>query len=456
MRLNKKTIEKIEPRAAELTSLPEKVLQFGTGVFLRAFVDYFIDQANRKSQFNGRVVMVASTKSGRVDSINSQDGLYTVLVQGIEKGETIDNTVIISSVSRAIAASDQWEEVLDIARSEDLELVISNTTEVGLQYDPEDRDYFNPPKSFPGKLALVLKARAEKFNYDQTKGLLIIPCELLDQNGERLKSILTKLMDDWRWEDDLKHWILEANTFCNSLVDRIVPGSCPSPESLGYSDELAISAEPYRLWAIDSDRGRLAELGLADADHGIIVCDDIEPYRLRKVRLLNGIHTAMVPVAILAGHTLVRDAMHDPEINDFVEKMLYDEILPTVNVEGAREFSDEVLDRFRNPFIDHELIRIMLHATMKMRVRVVPSILRYREIFGAAPEGLSRGLLSYLKFKRGSGDRNIDGVEIRDEPPDKMGPRVKALLDEGGIDGVLSSQELWGEDLSFLSKMAKD
>lgn len=447
--LSSKTISEIDGDVAKRLNYPEKVMQFGAGVFLRAFADYFIDQANRKGQFNGRVVAVTRKRSEINDRLNEQDGLYSLQIQGLRDGETINETRIISSLSRVLSAADQWDEVLTLAKSDDLEIVISNTTEVGLQYDDSDQDDLKPPKSFPGKLALVLKERAIHFDFDLSKGVVVLPCELLDNNGDLLKSYILRLASKWEWDEAIVNWITKANVFCNCLVDRIVPGPPLSMPDLPYEDNNLISAEPYTLWAIDSDGGRLEKLGLQNADPGIIVCDDIEPYRTRKIRILNGCHTTLVPVALLAGHKLVREAMQDPEMELFVNDLLYNEILPTLDVEGKEEFAKEVFDRFSNPFIDHQLIRIMLHATMKTRVRLLSSLVAYHDKFGKIPPNLLRGFQTYLKFKKDTGDRVIDGVEIRNEPPDSGGAEVREFL-KGDLDVLLRQTEIWGSDLSFL------
>ena len=447
--LSSKTISSIDDHVAIRQNLPEKVLQFGAGVFLRAFADYFIDQANRLGQFNGRVVAVARRRSETSDKLNAQDGLYSLQIQGLRRGETVNETRIISSLSRVLSAADQWNEVLSIARSEDLQVVISNTTEVGLQYDGSDQDDLEPPKSFPGKLALVLKERALHFNFDNSKGLVVLPCELLDNNGQLLKTYVLRLAAKWEWDDAIIDWIENANVFCNCLVDRIVPGKPLTKPELSYEDKNLISAEPYTLWAIDGDEGRLEKLGLADADPGIIVCDDIEPYRTRKIRILNGCHTTLVPVALLAGHKLVREAMQDPDMASFIKDLLHNEILPTLEVEGKDEFAREVFDRFSNPFIDHQLIRIMLHATMKTRVRLLSSLVAYHDKFDKIPPNLLQGFQAYLKFKRETGDREIDGIEIRNEPPDAGGEEVRQLL-KGDLDILLKRSDIWGSDISFL------
>ncbi len=298
----------IFPTAAML-AMPEKVLQFGTGGFLRGFCDYFIDQANRQGIFEGRVVMVGSTGSNRTQMLNEQGGLYTLRIQGIDNGDVIEQFHVVGSVSRVLAANEQWEEVLAFARDPQLEIIISNTTEVGIVFNPEDTHTGSAPATFPGKLTAVLYERAKAFSFDHAKGVVVLPCELIDNNGATLRDIVVQLADAWGLEEAFLDWLEAAVTFCNTLVDRIVPGA-PSPQDLDdiearlrFEDAMVTTAEVYRLWPIEADAKTRELLTFAAADHGVILTDNVRPYKERKVRILNRAHTASVPLAFMIGET---------------------------------------------------------------------------------------------------------------------------------------------------------
>jgi tagaturonate reductase len=444
---------------AEAAALPERVLQFGTGAFLRGFIDYFVEQANRAGVFNGRVVMVGSTGSGRADLLSRQDGLYTLQVRGRQDGALVDRATVIASVSRALSAREDWDAVLAFARSPELALVVSNTTETGITLDPEDRPDLNPPRSFPGKLTAVLFERAQTFDYDPSKGLIILPCELIEANGDTLRRTVQVQAERWGLGEAFAAWLGEANRFCNTLVDRIVPGTPDDPEdlyhTLGYRDALLTVAEPYRLWAIEGDADFRARFPLAGVDPGILIEDDITPYRERKVRLLNGAHTAMVPAALLCGLQTVNEAMQHPGVSRFIEGVMLDEIVPALDIDEAmaRSFARAVLDRFANPFIRHELVAITLQQTMKMKVRIVPSLLQYMRRRGEVPPLLAFGFAAFILYQHPD-HRSAEG------PPDEAEGYWRALwagvdLDDEEtlgqlVDAVCSDAGRWGERLDVL------
>lgn len=442
-----------------LLDLPEKAVQFGTGAFLRGFVDAVLDDANRRGQFGGRIVAIASTASGRERVLNQQDGLYTLSIQGIEGGADRHERRIVSSVSRALSAPDEWDAVLACARNPDLELVFSNTTEVGIALEADDEPETGPPRSFPGKLTRFLQERARAFDHDPMKGVTVIPCELIEENGERLCAIVLSLAARWNLGRAFVDWIETAVPFSNTLVDRIVPGT-PAPDrlaemqaTLGYRDALLTTCERYRLFAIEGDDEIRARLRFAEGLPGIVIADDIAPYRERKVRLLNGAHTAMVPVALLAGCETVLDAMEHERVGPFLRRLMLDEIAPGLDGPDALPFAYEVLERFRNPHIRHALFDITLQGTTKMRVRVVPSILRYAERTGHAPALLTLGLAAHLLFLRGElgARRRQGGATV---PPDDQGEKLRALWNAHGDDersvarAACADASLWGTDLS--------
>lgn len=446
-----------------LLDLPERAVQFGTGAFLRGFVEFFVDEANRRGTFGGRIVAVGSTGSGRDEVLTRQDGLYTLATQGIADGEARRDYRVVASLSRALSAAHEWDAVLACARNPWLELVFSNTTEVGIVLDEQDTPDAAPPRSFPGKLTRFLHERARTFAFSRDKGVVVLPCELVEGNGDRLRDIVLALAARWGLGRPFARWIEQAVPFCNTLVDRIVPGA-PAPddreaifESLGYRDELLTTCESYRLFAIEGDAVLRARLGFADADEGIVVTPDVSPYRERKVRLLNGAHTVMVPAAILAGCETVREAVTHDLVGRFLRRAQLEEILPTVEAPGAEAFARDVLDRFANPYILHALFDITLQGTMKFRVRVVPSMVRYAELFGRVPQALAFGFATYLIFMRGEAQdaRRRAGLPV---PADDQGGRVRALWDSldddsapalaGLVTTAAADTSLWGTDLT--------
>jgi tagaturonate reductase len=322
MKLSKRTIKEISPKIGlvipgeQSFALPEKVLQFGTGVLLRGLPDYFIDKANRQGVFNGRIVMVKSTAGGGADTFDEQDGLYTLCVKGIENGVTVEENIIHSVISRVLSATSQWNEILQCAANPDMQLIISNTTEVGIVLDAEDDLNAAPPRSFPAKLLAFLYKRYKIFNGDPAKGMVIIPTELIPGNGEELKAIIEKLARQNKLEYAFMGWLEKANFFCNSLVDRIVPGKLApamltkAESELGYTDDLMIMSEVYRLWAIESGNKKVKEiLSFSQADTGVVISINIDLFRELKLRLLNGAHTFSCGLAYLAGFPTVKEAM---------------------------------------------------------------------------------------------------------------------------------------------------
>src|SRR6266567_2499385 len=382
--------------------LPERAVQFGTGAFLRGFIEYFLDAANRQGVFNGTVVAVSSTGSGRDGVLNEQEGLYTLAIRGLEDGVPVQRYRVIASLSRALSARDEWPDVLAVARDPNIEIVFSNTTEVGIALDEDDLAEPGPPRSFPGKLTSFLYERARTFDYDVARGLTVVPCELVEDNGTRLREIVHTLAVQWALGSRFESWLDRAVVFCNTLVDRIVTGT-PALEDvkrlsdqLGYHDGLVTVCESYRLFAIEGDPSLRARLAFADPDEGVIITPGIVGYRDRKVRVLNGAHTIVVPTALLCGLETVREAVEDKRVGRFLKRAMFDEIVPSLSVPGGEEFAAAVLERFANPFIRHALIDITLQGTMKMRVRVVPSILGFYERTGQVPTGLAFGFAAYL------------------------------------------------------------
>ena len=444
--------------APSLLELPERAVQFGTGAFLRGFIEYFIDSANRSGSFDGRIVAIGSTGSGRDDVVNSQQGLYTLVTEGLENGRPVREFRLISSLSRALSASSDWKDVLELARNPDIALVFSNTTEVGIALDPDD-ELGEPPRSFPGKLTAFLYERARTFGYSAESGLDVIPCELIERNGDKLRGIVTELAERWNLGPQFQRWLASRVVFCNTLVDRIVPGT-PSAERreeleqlIGYRDELLTICEPYRLFAIECPAESRGSLRFADADPGIILTGDIEPYRLRKVRLLNGAHTLLAPVALQCGASTVSEAMADDLVGAYLRRTMYDDLVAALDAPNAGSFAREVVERFANPYLAHSLFDITLHGTTKMRVRVIPSILDFAAKEGRVPELIAFGFAAFLLFLRGDlqAERKAAGLAI---PVDGLAAKVRELWENSGDDApaavagkACGDEDLWGSDL---------
>jgi len=456
-----------------LLDLPEKVLQFGTGVLLRGLPDFLIDQANRQGIFNGRVVMVKSTEGGDAAAFARQQNLYTVCVRGVEDGQAISQDVVCAGISRVLVAKSQWAEVLAVAASPALQVVLSNTTEVGIVLDEADDVRATPPRSFPGKLLAVLLARYEAFAGAADKGLVIVPTELIPENGTKLRDILQTLAEQQTPDSGFLAWLATANTVCNSLVDRIVPGAPSAPaaaelaHTLGYDDELLTMSEVYRLWAIEGDERVREILSFEQADAGIIVQPDINQFRELKLRLLNGTHSLACGLAVLAGVGTVREAMEDDHLLTYIRNLMLADLLPGIpyplDEKVGQRFGMQVLDRFRNPAVEHRWLAITLNYSAKLRMRVVPDLLHYAQHFGAVPQYVALGFAAYLLFMRTTrhdGQRwygEAQGQEylIQDEQAgyfaDLWAHQSAASLPQI----VLSNHTLWGTDLTALSGFAE-
>jgi tagaturonate reductase len=372
-----------------MQSLPETILQFGAGNFLRAFADVFVHEANQSGQKIGRVVVVQSTDSNRAQRLNKQNGRYHVLTQGLENGQKIDKVLKVESISRALTAQNDWPEIVLFAQSPDLRYVFSNVTEVGLVLDPADRFTQQAPASFPAKLLWLLKARFEA----QQPGLTIIPCELIERNGDLLCSLILEQARLWGFGTDLQDWLVSENTWCNTLVDRIVSG-LPAVHPLLAEDQLLAMAEPYALWAIESPRGLAGFI-----EHPQIVqTRKVDPYQLRKVRILNGAHTALVIRAVPQGFETVREAVEDEAIRAWLQELIFEELCPVVDarVDQAQTFAKQVFDRFANPFLNHKLSDIALHHETKVRVRLVPTYHEFVDQFGRKPQLLHNLVQKHL------------------------------------------------------------
>lgn len=459
-------VQKPDPASFQL---PEKVLQFGTGVLLRGLTDSIIDNANRHGHFRGRIVVVKSTGTGDVKAFERQDSLYTVCIRGIEHGHKVSENKICSSISRVLSATDHWPEILDLANKESIQIIISNTTEVGIQA-VEEFIHTAPPRSYPGKLLAFLYTRYKACQGNPSGGLVIIPTELISDNGEKLKAIVTDLARFNQLEPAFFDWLEHHNRFCNSLVDRIVPGKPDGlaldqlQKYLGYEDELLLICEAYRLWAIEGPDDLAEVLTFAGASHGVVIAPSIEVFKELKLRLLNGTHTLCCGLAFLSGFDTVRDAMEDEDFSEFMETMMMAEITRAIPIplpEGAaREFGLKVLDRFRNPYLEHRWINITLQYTSKLKMRVVPML---QKLFAQAqkepaPEYMIRGFAAHILFMKPD---KWDGIQywgesrgihypIHDDHAAVYETCWKEADTHKVVRKILSDKSLWDTDLTLL------
>ncbi len=452
-------------------NLPEKVLQFGTGVLLRGLPDYYIDKANKEGIFNGRIVVVKSTGSD-VSEFDRQDCLYTHNICGIEKGAPVNYTVINAAISRVLPAATQWEAVLQCAENEQLQIVISNTTEVGIALIEEDI-HAAPPASFPGKLLAFLYRRFTAFNGAADKGLVIIPTELIVDNGTKLKDILLQLAYFNKLDDSFVNWLQQCNHFCSSLVDRIVPGKLTMAEkdalekSLGYTDDLMITSEPYSLWAIETADDKVkAILSFYKANDSIVIAPDITIYRELKLRLLNGAHTFSCGLAYLAGFDTVNAAMDNAGFARFIQALMQDEITPAItgnalSADAAAHFSAAVLDRFRNPYIGHKWLNITLQYSSKMAMRNIPVIVSYIQRLTKAPLHMALGFAAHILFMQCSeadgkyyGSRNGETYPVNDDNAAFYAAAWQQQDTNAVVKTILGNTALWKTDLTTLNGFA--
>lgn len=447
--LNKETAQK--------NIRPEKVIQFGEGNFLRAFVDWIIFNMNEKTDFNGSVVVVQPIEKGMIDMLNGQDCLYHVNLQGLDGGEPVNSLTKIDVISRALNAYTQNDEFMRLAEQPEMRFVISNTTEAGIAFDPSCKLTDKPASSYPGKLTQLLYHRYEYFKGDMTKGLIVFPCELIFLNGHKLKECILQYIELWNLGEDFKNWFLNACGVYATLVDRIVPGF-PRKEiddikaKLGYDDNMVVQGEFFHLWVIEAPAEIANEFPADKAGLNVLFVPSEEPYHERKVTLLNGPHTVLSPVAYLSGVNIVRDACQHPVIGEYINKVMYEELMETLNLpkEELQKFAGDVLERFVNPFVDHQVTSIMLNSFPKYETRDLPGLKTYLARKGELPKGLVLGLAAIITYYKG-GVRE-DGAEI--VPNDA--PEIMALLKElwatgdtrKVAEGVLAEDSIWKSNLN--------
>ena len=445
-RLNRKLFEENFAFPADVAvgtkrRLPERVLQFGEGNFLRAFVDSMLDELNENGLLNGSITVVQPIENGLAYMLNEQDGLYTLFLRGLENGQEVCRKRVVTSVQEAINPYNDFANYYARAKNPDLRFIVSNTTEAGIAYATGECLTDTPQNSFPGKVTAFLYTRFLHFNGDKSKGLVFIPCELIDYNGDNLKKIVLRHAEEWALGADFITWVSEANVFTNTLVDRIVTGyprdeAAALAEALGYEDKLLDTGEIFHFWVIEGPKALREELPFDKLGLNVIFTDNATPYKLRKVRILNGAHTCSVTAGFLCGHNTVGEMVADPMFKAYLEKALFDEVIPTLDLEydNLKAFADAVFDRFANPFIKHQLLSITLNSVSKWKARVLPSVTEYVKRKSGLPKLLTFSLAALLAFDRGAGI--VEGALIGS----RAGEAYKVMDDAANLEML---RDLW-------------
>lgn len=447
--LNKQTVN--------VNTYPERVIQFGEGNFLRAFVDWIIYGMNRKAGFNSSVVVVQPIERGMVNMLNAQDNLYHVNLQGLDKGKVVNELTLIDTISRSLNPYSQFEEFIKLAEQPEIRFVISNTTEAGIVFDPSCKPDDAPATSYPGKLTQLLYRRFKTFGGDRSKGLIIFPCELIFLNGHKLKEVIYQYIESWQLGEEFKTWFEEACGVYATLVDRIVPGFprkdiAGIKEKLQLDDNLVVQAEIFHLWVIEAPQTVAEEFPADKAGLNVLFVPSEAPYHERKVTLLNGPHTVLSPVAFLSGVDIVRDACQHPVIGKYIEKVMFCELMKTLNLpkDELKQFAEDVMERFNNPFVEHAVTSIMLNSFPKYQTRDLPGLKIYLERKGELPAGLVLGLAAIITYYKGG--KRDDGTEITPNDAPEITDLLKSLWATGDTvkvaKGVLAADFIWGEDLN--------
>ena len=447
-KLNRKNASAEKPR-------PVKILQFGEGNFLRAFVDWMVDILNEKTDFNGAVEIVQPISKGMAKEVNAQEGLYHVVLKGIQQGKIFSETRLITCVSKAITPHDEFQNFLKSAENPDLNFIVSNTTESGIVFNSSDSNPTALADTFPGKVTQLLFHRFKFFKGENNRGLILLPCELIEKNGDTLKKAILDYATLWKLPLDFTQWIESANIFCNTLVDRIVPGFPRDTiqeiqATIGYEDNLVVQAEPFHLWVIEGPSTVQQHLPTEKAGLDVKFVSDLTPYRTQKVRILNGAHTTLVPVAYLTGFRTVREAIDDEAIGTFIRNTINGEIIPTLDLpaDELKKFADDVIERFQNPFIKHELLSIALNSISKYKVRVLPSVLEYHKRTGKLPANLLYALAALIRFYKGEWQGNVIPLNDAPEILEFFKTVWKKQEAHKVVQDVLANASFWGQDLN--------
>jgi tagaturonate reductase len=432
-------------------ALPIKIVQFGEGNFLRAFVDSFVHKLNEKANYRSGIAVIQPIDKGMVDVLQSQGGLYHHIIQGVENGEQVNDAVLVSAVQLAVNPFKDPKKFYELAESTELKLVFSNTTEAGIAFDQKDHLNGSLASTFPGKMVQFLKRRFDALGNSHDSEIGIVPCELIESNGDKLKACIFQYIDLWNFSDDFKKWVEDRVHFANTLVDRIVPGY-PADEidaikaRIGFNDQLVVKSESFHLFVIEGDV--FIQRHFPAHMHGFNVkyVNSITPYRTQKVRILNGAHTSMVPVGLLSGLETVKETLDDKVTGAYVRSSIFEEIVETINIPGEdpKEFANQVIGRFQNPFIRHELATISLNSIAKWKVRVLPTILDYQKEKGTLPTRLMFSLACLIELYS-SKDFNIkDDQSIVEYFHDLRTENDPKIL----VEKVLSNDSFWGQDLT--------
>ncbi|WP_031426201.1 tagaturonate reductase [Flavimarina sp. Hel_I_48] len=440
--------------------LPLKIIQYGEGNFLRGFADYIIEELNKKANLNAGVVVVKPRK-GNLDQLEKQDGLYNLFTRGVEKGHIVDQNQLISCIQKCVVPHSDYDAYLDLAKIDTLEFLISNTTEAGIAFDENDASNKHPHKSFPAKVTALLYKRFTHFKGGEDKGLTIIPCELINNNAGELKEIILKYTDLWSLGEDFKKWLQESNSFHNTLVDRIVPGFPQDSidayqQKLEFEDKLIVSAEKFLLWAIEGDKKLMEKIPFHKLEENIQIVTDLQPFRTRKVRILNGAHTTMVPFSLLYGNETVKGTIDNDFTGTFIKKAVYDEINGSLDLPKKEldEFADAVFDRFINPFIKHKLSSIALNSISKFKVRVLPSLVEYQQKFNRLPVHLTFGLACLIRFYKGEWKGTDLPLNDEENIIKKMNEIWQAEQLQEVAQQALQNMGFWGQDLTKIDQLA--
>lgn len=461
-------METLSKKMVNVKERPIKVLQFGEGNFLRAFVDYMFDICNEKGFFDGSIVLAKPIEFGSLEQFTKQDNIYTVSLRGIQEGKAQVTNRIITSIADTVDVYGDYAKFMGFAHLDTLRYIVSNTTEAGIVFDATDRFEAAPPKTYPGKLTKFLFERYEAFNGDVSKGLVILPVELIDDNGIELERCVNEFITLWKLPEEFRAWVKEACNFCSTLVDRIVTGYPRNNEQeifdeLGYIDKTVVTAEPFALWVIESKKDLTEELPFVKAGLPVIYTDNQKPYKQRKVRILNGAHTSFVLASFLAGNNIVRESMEDKTVFDFMHATIFDEVIPTLSLpkQDLLNFAEAVIARFNNPYVDHALLSISLNSVSKWKARCMPSFLEYVKLNNANPKHLTFSLAALMAFytsdklsedgKALIGNRNGEEYRIMDDAfvldffKENSGKDTKSF-----VKAFLSNEDFFGQDLSVV------
>ncbi|MBN2221271.1 MAG: tagaturonate reductase [Vallitaleaceae bacterium] len=452
-------------KSEEKVNRPVKVIQFGEGNFLRGFVDWMIHRMNQEINWNGSVAIVQPLKQGLVDLLSTQDYEYTHYLKGIKDGTAVSEHYINESISMGVKPYEDFHAYLNLAHIDSANIIVSNTTEAGIIFQEQDQFENEADVSYPGKLTRLMFERFTYYQGATDKGYILLPCELIDYNADRLKEAVLAYIEAWKLGAEFRTWVLEANTFCNTLVDRIVPGYPRETidavwEELGYKDQLVVESEQFNLWVIEGNEKVQQAFPANEAGCNALFVDDVTPYKMRKVRILNGAHTTLVPVAYLMGVETVRESVEHDVLRNFLYKAIFEEIIPTLTLsqEELEIFAAEVIERFKNPFIKHYLMSISLNSMSKYKARVLPSVLEYMNRKNELPKRLVFALAAYIVFYSGKYNEKVIEVKDSDDIMDLYQLAYEAF--DGSreslqqvVEKILSYSYLWEGNLSDVPKL---